>query len=142
MRAQLKDLLLAETPGLGPQPPRPASRSAAGKEKKQAKKEGPPANVPRQRAVSSCGQDFRPFLRCLVKGGFLQTARLETGATYRTLTDNRECRLHPASALFARPPPLVLFSGMLCTSRLFLLHCSAVDPAWLLELCPGAFRAG
>eukprot|EP00928_Gymnodinium_smaydae_P009945 TRINITY_DN1372_c0_g1_i1.p1 TRINITY_DN1372_c0_g1~~TRINITY_DN1372_c0_g1_i1.p1 ORF type:complete len:707 (-),score=178.99 TRINITY_DN1372_c0_g1_i1:153-2273(-) len=97
--------------------------------------------------ITSCGgpANWSVVQRCLLKACFTQTARLDevNQSNYETLLGRQTARLHPSSVLFRRrpPPPCVVYAELVTTTRNYLRTATAVDPAWLAELCPQHFAA-
>ncbi|XP_068379896.1 probable ATP-dependent RNA helicase DHX35 isoform X2 [Eschrichtius robustus] len=49
--------------------------------------------------------DPDPVLRCIVSGFFANAARFHSTGAYRTIRDDHELHIHPASVLYAEKPP-------------------------------------
>lgn len=49
--------------------------------------------------------DPDPVLRCIVSGFFANAARFHSTGVYRTIRDDHELHIHPASVLYAEKPP-------------------------------------
>merc|ERR1712137_174705 len=92
--------------------------------------------------ITSCGgeKNYVTVRRCLLKACFTHTARLDelNQTLYTTMISHQQAKLHPSSVLFQnQPPPLcVVFDELITTSKNYIRTVTAVDPAWLTELCP------
>lgn len=86
--------------------------------------------------VSSEG-DPDPVLRCIVSGFFANAARFHSSGAYRTIRDDHELHIHPASVLYAeKPPRWVIYNEVIQTSKYYMRDVTAIESAWLLELAP------
>lgn len=93
--------------------------------------------------ITSCGKNLDQVRKALVKGSFTHLARLETNL-YCTMGERQQARIHPTSSLFFRKPQpeVILYTEMVTTTKNYLRTCIAVEPQWLIELCPQQFSAG
>ncbi|XP_036041718.1 probable ATP-dependent RNA helicase DHX35 isoform X3 [Onychomys torridus] len=95
--------------------------------------------VPR---MSSEG-DPDPVLRCIVSGFFANAARFHSSGAYRTIRDDHELHIHPASVLYAeKPPRWVIYNEVIQTSKYYMRDVTAIESAWLLELAPHFYQQG
>uniref|UniRef100_A0A673V3M1 RNA helicase n=1 Tax=Suricata suricatta TaxID=37032 RepID=A0A673V3M1_SURSU len=87
--------------------------------------------------------DPDPVLRCLVSGFFANAARFHSTGAYRTIRDDHELHIHPASVLYAeKPPRWVIYNEVVQTSKCYMRDVTAVESAWLLELAPHFYQQG
>ncbi|KAM8774926.1 putative ATP-dependent RNA helicase DHX35 [Rhynchonycteris naso] len=87
--------------------------------------------------------DPDPVLRCIVSGFFANAARCHSTGAYRTIRDDHELHIHPASVLYAeKPPRWVIYNEVVQTSKYFMRDVTAVESAWLLELAPHFYQQG
>ncbi|XP_058143069.1 probable ATP-dependent RNA helicase DHX35 isoform X2 [Dasypus novemcinctus] len=87
--------------------------------------------------------DPDPVLRCIVSGFFANAARFHSTGTYRTIRDDHELHIHPASVLYAeKPPRWVIYNEVIQTSKYYMRDVTAVESAWLLELAPHFYQQG
>ncbi|XP_026934107.1 probable ATP-dependent RNA helicase DHX35 isoform X2 [Sagmatias obliquidens] len=92
--------------------------------------------------ISSEG-DPDPVLRCIVSGFFANAARFHSTGAYRTIRDDHELHIHPASVLYAeKPPRWVIYNEVIQTSKYYMRDVTAIDSAWLLELAPHFYQQG
>ncbi|XP_004687439.1 PREDICTED: probable ATP-dependent RNA helicase DHX35 isoform X2 [Condylura cristata] len=92
--------------------------------------------------ISSEG-DPDPVLRCIVAGFFANAARFHSTGAYRTIRDDHELHIHPASVLYAeKPPRWVIYNEVIQTSKYYMRDVTAVESAWLLELAPHFYQQG
>ncbi|XP_077634990.1 putative ATP-dependent RNA helicase DHX35 isoform X3 [Crocuta crocuta] len=87
--------------------------------------------------------DPDPVLRCLVSGFFANAARFHSTGAYRTIRDDHELHIHPASVLYAeKPPRWVIYNEVVQTSKYYMRDVTAIESAWLLELAPHFYQQG
>ncbi|KAF6087792.1 DEAH-box helicase 35 [Phyllostomus discolor] len=87
--------------------------------------------------------DPDPVLRCIVSGFFANAARFHSSGAYRTIRDDHELHIHPASVLYAeKPPRWVIYNEVIQTSKYYMRDVTAVESAWLLELAPHFYQQG
>ncbi|KAL4676270.1 hypothetical protein H8959_010415 [Pygathrix nigripes] len=97
--------------------------------------------VPPKPEVS--GSDPDPVLRCIVSGFFANAARFHSTGAYRTIRDDHELHIHPASVLYAeKPPRWVIYNEVIQTSKYYMRDVTAIESAWLLELAPHFYQQG
>ncbi|XP_027277033.1 probable ATP-dependent RNA helicase DHX35 isoform X2 [Cricetulus griseus] len=87
--------------------------------------------------------DPDPVLRCIVSGFFANAARFHSSGAYRTIRDDHELHIHPASVLYAeKPPRWVIYNEVIQTSKYYMRDVTAIESAWLLELAPHFYQQG
>ncbi|XP_057559374.1 probable ATP-dependent RNA helicase DHX35 isoform X2 [Hippopotamus amphibius kiboko] len=87
--------------------------------------------------------DPDPVLRCIVSGFFANAARFHSTGAYRTIRDDHELHIHPASVLYAETPPRwVIYNEVIQTSKYYMRDVTAIESAWLLELAPHFYQQG
>ncbi|XP_022448120.1 probable ATP-dependent RNA helicase DHX35 isoform X2 [Monodon monoceros] len=87
--------------------------------------------------------DPDPVLRCIVSGFFANAARFHSTGAYRTIRDDHELHIHPASVLYAeKPPRWVIYNEVIQTSKYYMRDVTAIESAWLLELAPHFYQQG
>ncbi|XP_037666960.1 probable ATP-dependent RNA helicase DHX35 isoform X2 [Choloepus didactylus] len=87
--------------------------------------------------------DPDPVLRCIVSGFFANAARFHSTGSYRTIRDDHELHIHPASVLYAeKPPRWVIYNEVIQTSKYYMRDVTAIESAWLLELAPHFYQQG
>uniref|UniRef100_A0A8D1EGZ1 RNA helicase n=1 Tax=Sus scrofa TaxID=9823 RepID=A0A8D1EGZ1_PIG len=87
--------------------------------------------------------DPDPVLRCIVSGFFANAARFHSTGVYRTIRDDHELHIHPASVLYAeKPPRWVIYNEVIQTSKYYMRDVTAIESAWLLELAPHFYQQG
>ncbi|XP_007521704.2 probable ATP-dependent RNA helicase DHX35 [Erinaceus europaeus] len=92
--------------------------------------------------ISSEG-DPDPVLRCIVAGFFANAARFHSTGAYRTIRDDHELHIHPASVLYAeKPPRWVIYNEVIQTSKYYMRDVTAIESSWLLELAPHFYQQG
>ena len=95
-----------------------------------------------QAQVASCEEDTEVLQRCICRAFFASSAQRQRDGTYLTLKDSRTVRVHPRSVLhrFGLAPQWVVFTEALLTDDEYILHCSAVQQAWLMRSAPHFFK--
>nr|XP_027801121.1 probable ATP-dependent RNA helicase DHX35 isoform X1 [Marmota flaviventris] len=87
--------------------------------------------------------DPDPVLKCIVSGFFANAARFHSTGAYRTIRDDHELHIHPASVLYAeKPPRWVIYNEVIQTSKYYMRDVTAIESAWLLELAPHFYQQG
>uniref|UniRef100_A0A8C9QFK8 Probable ATP-dependent RNA helicase DHX35 n=1 Tax=Spermophilus dauricus TaxID=99837 RepID=A0A8C9QFK8_SPEDA len=87
--------------------------------------------------------DPDPVLRCIVSGFFANAARFHSTGAYRTIRDDHELHIHPASVLYAeKPPRWVIYNEVIQTSKYYMRDVTVIESAWLLELAPHFYQQG
>ncbi|XP_062948652.1 probable ATP-dependent RNA helicase DHX35 isoform X3 [Cynocephalus volans] len=87
--------------------------------------------------------DPDPVLRCIVSGFFANAARFHSTGAYRTIRDDHELHIHPASVLYAeKPPRWVIYNEVIQTSKYYMRDVTAIESTWLLELAPHFYQQG
>ncbi|MBZ3869473.1 putative ATP-dependent RNA helicase DHX35 [Sciurus carolinensis] len=87
--------------------------------------------------------DPDPVLRCIVSGFFANAARFHSTGAYRTIRDDHELHIHPASVLYAeKPPRWVIYNEVIQTSKYYMRDVTAIESSWLLELAPHFYQQG
>ncbi|KAK7827742.1 hypothetical protein U0070_019566 [Myodes glareolus] len=103
--------------------------------------------------------DPDPVLKCIVSGFFANAARFHSSGAYRyettvhgageqkavprTIRDDHELHIHPASVLYAeKPPRWVIYNEVIQTSKYYMRDVTAIESAWLLELAPHFYQQG
>ncbi|XP_004698044.1 probable ATP-dependent RNA helicase DHX35 [Echinops telfairi] len=87
--------------------------------------------------------DPDPVLRCIVSGFFANAARFHSTGAYRTVRDDHELHIHPASVLYAeKPPRWVIYNEVIQTAKYYMRDVTAIESAWLLELAPHFYQQG
>jgi ATP-dependent RNA helicase DHX8/PRP22 len=92
--------------------------------------------------IRSCGRDWDCVRLALCAGFFTHVARKDPQDNgYRTIVDNQQVYLHPASALYPRPPEWVLYHELMMTTKEYMREVTAIDPKWLVRVAPTFFKA-
>jgi HrpA-like RNA helicase len=95
--------------------------------------------------LSSCGSQPEPFLRAMTKALWMNVAKLskQSGVVghYETI-DKVECFVHPGSLAFGlkEPPPCLVFTEIVQTSKNYLRAVTPIDGKWLVDLVPTYFK--
>lgn len=94
--------------------------------------------------ISSCGSDDEPIRKCIVSGFFANVAKYHPSGEYRSIRNNQPLHLHPTSVLSTerKPPKLLIFHQVLCTSKDFMRDVTVVKLPWVLELASSYFDYG
>lgn len=94
--------------------------------------------------ISSCGNDDEAIRKCIVSGFFANVAKYHPSGEYRSIKNNRPLHLHPTSVLSTerKPPKLLVFHQVLCTSKDFMRDVTVIKLSWLLELASSYYDYG
>ena len=94
--------------------------------------------------ISSCGNDNEAIRKCIVSGFFANVAKYHPSGEYRSIKNNRSLFLHPTSVLSTerKPPKLLIFHQVLCTSKDFMRDVTVIKLSWLLELASSYYDYG
>jgi len=87
----------------------------------------------------SCGNDYNKIRQAIVAGYFGNACRKDASEGYRTLTDQQQVYIHPASALYQRNPEWIVYHELVLTSKEYLRENCTLEPQWLPELAPNLF---
>ena len=84
----------------------------------------------------SCGDDDETIRKCIISGFFANVARYHPSGEYRTIRNDHPLHLHPTSVLSTqiKPPKLLVFHQVLCTSKDFMRDATIIKLSWILEL--------
>jgi ATP-dependent RNA helicase DDX35 len=95
-----------------------------------------------QAHVQSCEDDSEVLQRCICRALFASSARRQRDGSYLTLKDARTVRVHPRSVVhrFGLAPEWIVYTEALLTDDEYVLHCSAVQQAWLMRSAPHFFK--
>ncbi|PRP85344.1 hypothetical protein PROFUN_07052 [Planoprotostelium fungivorum] len=85
---------------------------------------------------SSCGRDLDEVKRCFITGFFTNIALIQHDNSYKTITENKICYIHPSSVLHGSKQPYVMYNEVVFTTKFYLRDCMTMEPAWLEELAP------
>ena len=66
---------------------------------------------------------------------YLHRAPGKSAQTYLTMADNQVVAVHPSSTLQSKPE-WVMFHEFVLTSKSYIRTVTAVEPRWLIEVCP------
>lgn len=82
--------------------------------------------------------------KALIAGFGMNIARAdEVQSSYRSINNQNlpNISIHPTSVLFKRLPPLILYSELLETTKIFARFVSVIDDEdWLPEMCPQVYE--
>ena len=94
--------------------------------------------------ILSCGDDDEAIRKCIITGFFANVARYHPSGEYRTIRNNHALHLHPTSVLAneRKPPKLLVFHEVLCTSKDFMRDVTVIKLPWLLELASKYYEYG
>lgn len=97
-------------------------------------------NVP----IVSCGDNDEAIRKCIVTGFFANVAKYHPSGEYRSIRNNHPLHLHPTSVLATerKPPKLLVFHEVLCTSKDFMRDVTVIKLQWLLELASSYYEYG
>lgn len=93
---------------------------------------------PKNRPFSSCGDDEKTVLRCVLSGYFGNCARLMSNGNYRTVRGRREITVHPKAMIvqLSKVPQWIFFHDIVLTSNEFAHTVSTLNPMWLVSIAP------
>jgi pre-mRNA-splicing factor ATP-dependent RNA helicase DHX15/PRP43 len=74
----------------------------------------------------------------ILTGNFTNVAHCQTKKTFRVIRDNVAVELHPSTCL-SRVPEFVTYNEYVYTTRHFIRTVTAVQPQWLVPICPEYF---
>ncbi|CAI6334953.1 unnamed protein product [Periconia digitata] len=93
---------------------------------------------------SSCGDsNYIPIVKALVAGYFSNAARLNRdGKSHTVLRNGLSVRIHPSSMCHepTEVPKWCIFSELRLTSQEFIANIVDIDPQWLIDAAPYAFK--
>ncbi|XP_066928757.1 probable ATP-dependent RNA helicase DHX35 [Clytia hemisphaerica] len=94
--------------------------------------------------IVSCGNDQEVIQKCVVSGFFANVAKYHPSGEYRSIRNNQSLHLHPTSVLSTerKPPKLLIFHQVLCTSKDFMRDVTVIKLSWLLELASSYYDYG
>lgn len=113
--------------------------------------------------MSSCQGDTAVIRKALIGGLFRNVATLQHSGLYRVSSTGQQGQIHPSSALFRATPPVILYSELVRTSKLYVSaavywlllttdwersfsryfrQCTTVEQQWVDEMDPKAARRG
>ena len=77
--------------------------------------------------------------RALTAALFGNAAQRQPTGEYLAVASREQVAIHPASALWTRRAPCVLFNELVYTTKLYMRDLTQIDPEWLTELAPGMY---
>ncbi|XP_019852052.1 PREDICTED: putative ATP-dependent RNA helicase DHX33 [Amphimedon queenslandica] len=85
------------------------------------------------------GERLRKTLLC---GFFRNVAEHVRDGKYLTVLSRQEVFIHPSSCLFSvtPPPPFVMYTELVHTTKCYMRMVSVIDPKWLFEIAPNYFH--
>lgn len=94
-----------------------------------------------QHDVISCGKDLNRVRKALVAGFFRNAAKRDPQEGYKCLAEGGQTiYIHPSSALFNKPPDVLIYHEVVMSSKEWAREVTAIDPEWLVQLAPRFFR--
>eukprot|EP00040_Diaphanoeca_grandis_P032537 m.197322 g.197322 ORF g.197322 m.197322 type:complete len:658 (-) comp32658_c0_seq2:339-2312(-) len=78
--------------------------------------------------------------KCLLAGLFSQVAELSGNGLYKSLKTGQLAQIHPTSTLFSGTSPMVIYTEMTKTTKLYLRSCTTIEYDWLNEVAPDHFK--
>jgi len=91
--------------------------------------------------VMSCGKNYNKVRKALVSGFFVHAARKDPQEGYKTIVEGTPVYIHPASALFHRDPPWVIYHELVQTTKEYMREVTAIEANWLVEFAPKFFKS-
>ncbi len=73
------------------------------------------------------------ILKCLLSGFLMNTARLMSDGSYKTIFGNHTVAIHPSSVLFGRKMEAIKFTEYVFTTKSFGRNVSGVRIRWIDE---------
>ncbi|PVU90100.1 hypothetical protein BB559_004794 [Furculomyces boomerangus] len=74
-------------------------------------------------------------IECFIKGFYENVAQLQDdNFSYKNIVTGKALFIHPNSCLFSITPKFVLYTGVIETSKAFMLQVSKIEPEWLVGL--------
>lgn len=94
-----------------------------------------------QHDVISCGKDLNKVRKALVAGFFRNAAKRDPQEGYKCLAEGGQTiYIHPSSALFNKPPDVLIYHEVVMSSKEWAREVTAIDAEWLVQLAPRFFR--
>ncbi|KAL3231346.1 Pre-mRNA-splicing factor ATP-dependent RNA helicase PRP22 [Nakaseomyces bracarensis] len=90
--------------------------------------------------IINCNGNPEIIRKTLVSGFFLNAAKRESKAGYKTINGGTEVGIHPSSALYGREYEYVIYHNLVLTTREFMSQISGIEPQWLLEAAPHFYK--
>lgn len=90
--------------------------------------------------IVSCGGDHDIVRKTLVYGFFMNAAKRDSQAGYKTIGGEIPVVIHPSSSLYGKEHEYVIYHSLLLTTREYMSQVTAIDPAWLLEAAPHFYK--
>ena len=91
-------------------------------------------------AVTSCGQNYEPLIKCFLAGFFKNVAIRQHDGSFKTLISREVVHIHPGSVLFQTKQPLVMFTEWVKTTRQYLRNVSLIQASWISEVAPHVYQ--
>ena len=92
-----------------------------------------------QLPLVSCGSDIEALQKCIAVSFSNNLAQRQSDASYKML-NGKVGYLHPSSVVFKSMPKWIVFEKLQETSKVWFREVSVVEPLWLPELAPLAFK--
>ena len=92
----------------------------------------------KQQIRSVSGEDWDVIRRCICKSYHQHASRQKGVGEYVHVSTGAQAHLHPTSALYGLgySPDYVVYHEVVMTSKEYMNHVTAVEPAWLAEFAP------
>lgn len=89
--------------------------------------------------IISCGSKTDSVRKALCSGFFKNIAKRDNNEGYKTLQEQTQVYIHPSSSI-KNNSQYVLYNNILNTTKEYMVHVTAIEPKWLVEISPEFFE--
>lgn len=90
--------------------------------------------------IIKCHGDPDPIRKAFVSGFFMNCAKRDSEAGYKTILGNNVVGIHPSSVLYGKEYDYVLYHSLVLTSKEYMSQLLCIEPHWLLECAPHFYK--
>ena len=89
--------------------------------------------------IISCNGSYSHVRKAITAGYFNHVARCQKDV-YKTIVDDHEVYIHPASSLFNKNPEWVVYHEVVRTSKEYMRQVISINPRWLMDVAGKYFK--